>query len=624
MASLSRDGKGWRILFWDTAGKRRTIRLPRGLDKKGAQAVKLRVETIIAAKLAGTPLPPDLALWLREISDELYDRLVRAALVPPRENRLTVKDLVNFWLCEAQKSQAKPSTLAAMRVGAAKLLELFGDRPAATITMEDALRYRDELLASGLRPATVSRRIQHARHVFREAQRRGLITNNPFEAVRPPSHNPADRRRYVTLEETQQLIEAAPDYLWRLLIALARYAGLRVPSEALSLRWQDVLWDSNRLVIRSPKTERTGKPYRVIPMFPLLKPYLEEAFERAQEGDAFLFPQLWRQRAQGATGWVNCNFRTQFKRIIHNAGLEPWPRLWHNLRASCESDLAQSFPLAVVAKWLGNTPSIALRHYVDPTDAAFQQALCWHPGQPTATPHAESSLEKKPTQAELAMRGKWAEAGRHIREEIAEVTPTAQNETSLPAHRALLKAAATHRMPATEKTISLETAGLCTTGQERGVKPQETTASEQTLDLNLVSQAAGEFAMERATPPDSPTTLNRDERAKAANMNASFSQSDAELAMERAIPTDNPALYDRLAEKRSRAQTPRKSGGSKSGSTVAPSPAPQPTAIERNEAKTAPQLLENRQLMPPLAPHGFSWPTSPLGDGRLERPTSTL
>jgi len=26
-------------------------------------------------------------------------------------------------------------------------------------------------------------------------------------------------------------------------------------------------------------------------------------------------------------------------------------------------------PLPVVAKWLGNTPAIAMRHYVDPTDA---------------------------------------------------------------------------------------------------------------------------------------------------------------------------------------------------------------------------------------------------------------
>src|SRR5262245_64663581 len=60
-------------------------------------------------------------------------------------------------------------------------------------------------------------------------------------------------------------------------------------------------------------------------------------------------------------------------------GIDPWPRLWHSLRASCESDLAQSFTLATVTKWLGNTPSVALRHYVDPTDAAFEKARGWVP-----------------------------------------------------------------------------------------------------------------------------------------------------------------------------------------------------------------------------------------------------
>jgi hypothetical protein len=51
----------------------------------------------------------------------------------------------------------------------------------------------------------------------------------------------------------------------------------------------------------------------------------------------------------------------------------------HSLRASCESDLAQSFPLAMVTKWLGNTPSVALHHYVDPTEAALDRALDWRP-----------------------------------------------------------------------------------------------------------------------------------------------------------------------------------------------------------------------------------------------------
>jgi integrase len=71
-------------------------------------------------------------------------------------------------------------------------------------------------------------------------------------------------------------IEHAPNDTWKLLISLSRFAGLRVPSEALSLRWQDVDWERQRLTIPSPKTEYlAGRGYRVIPLFPELRPYLE-------------------------------------------------------------------------------------------------------------------------------------------------------------------------------------------------------------------------------------------------------------------------------------------------------------------------------------------------------------
>jgi len=145
------------------------------------------------------------------------------------------------------------------------------------------------------------------------------------------------------------------------------------------LTWGDIDWERCRLTVPSPKTEGQGKPYRVIPIFPLLRPYLDEAFDAAEVGSEYVFPNEYRRRAYGPAGWRNANLRTTLAKIIRRAGVEPWPKLWHNLRASCESDLAAHFPLAVVTKWLGNTPSIALRHYVDPTDAAFQEATKWIP-----------------------------------------------------------------------------------------------------------------------------------------------------------------------------------------------------------------------------------------------------
>lgn len=81
--------------------------------------------------------------------------------------------------------------------------------------------------------------------------------------------------------------------------------------------------------------------------------------------------------------------------------------LWHSLRASCESDLAQSFQLATVTNWLGNTPSVALRHYVDPTESAFDRALDWKPEKSGAKSGAQGA--QKAAQPEDAEIGEAAE-----------------------------------------------------------------------------------------------------------------------------------------------------------------------------------------------------------------------
>lgn len=51
------------------------------------------------------------------------------------------------------------------------------------------------------------------------------------------------------------------------------------------------------------------------------------------------------------------------------ARLAPWPRLFHNLRASCETEPVETYPVQVVTDWLGNTPSVAMRYYLMTTGA---------------------------------------------------------------------------------------------------------------------------------------------------------------------------------------------------------------------------------------------------------------
>ena len=128
-------------------------------------------------------------------------------------------------------------------------------------------------------------------------------------------------------------------------------------------------------------------------MFARLRPQLEEAWDMAEEGQTHVIPEhLYLPAANGPRGWNSCNLRTTFQKIVDQADLDPWPRLFHNLRASCESDLAREYPITTVCKWIGNTVAIAVRHYLQVTDDDFQKAAS--AGKITARNTAQSMHAK--------------------------------------------------------------------------------------------------------------------------------------------------------------------------------------------------------------------------------------
>ena len=63
-----------------------------------------------------------------------------------------------------------------------------------------------------------------------------------------------------------------------------------------------------------------------------------------------------------------------FGKIIKRAGLVPWPRAWHNLRSSRQTELTETFPSHVVTAWLGNSERIAEKNHLQVLDAHFKRA----------------------------------------------------------------------------------------------------------------------------------------------------------------------------------------------------------------------------------------------------------
>ena len=381
MASISRDPNGRRtIQFVGSDGKRRSVRLGK-VSQRTAETIKVKVESLVTAAITSS-MDDETARWVASLDQPLSDKLAAVGLVSLRRST-TLATFLDDYL--ASRIDVKPTTLATWKQTRNCLVATIGaDKPLRSIDMTAAEGFKTTLLTSDLSPTTVQKRIQAAREFFNVAHRRGLISANPFAHVKATAVLDPERSRFVTREQTALVIDACPDCEWRLIVALCRFGGMRCPSEVLSLRWQDIDWERDRIAVQSPKGERHGKAVRAMPLFPELRPFLEEAFNLAAPGTVYVIHHNRKPEEKRVDG-RSCNYRTRFERIVRRAGLTPWPRIFHNLRASRETELAADYPIHVVTAWLGNTPKIAMRHYLMATEADFDKAV----QNPVQQPHAK-------------------------------------------------------------------------------------------------------------------------------------------------------------------------------------------------------------------------------------------
>ncbi|TVQ80203.1 MAG: hypothetical protein EA380_03545 [Phycisphaeraceae bacterium] len=368
--SVANDAGGTRrVLVKGADGQRRTIRLGRG-SLEVARQIDERVQALSVAVLTGTPTPHRVTEWLAALSDEYHGRVARTGLVAPRVKRetRTMAGLLEAFTEHLEANNGGRTYTHHARVKRTMLAMFGADTDPDTITPLDAERWRASLVASKYATPTVSKDVKTARQVFKYALKMDYTTNprNPFADVTAGTMSNPDRAHFVKRETIAKAIEAAPNTHWRLLVSLARYGGLRIPSEIAAMEWGDIDFEGARLWIRSPKNKNHGDGGRWVPMFPELRTPLLDAFELAEDGEVLVF---------GGQRWSDSsNLRTQFKRILKWAGVTPWPRLFHNLRASRQTELAAEYPLATACAWIGNSRAVASGHYLQVTDADWMKA----------------------------------------------------------------------------------------------------------------------------------------------------------------------------------------------------------------------------------------------------------
>ena len=369
MAALCIDtgarGTTYRVLLRTTDGKRHTVRLGR-VTKKIAETSKRMIESLEAAMAAGHSSDRETAEWVGRLGDEIHGRLARAGLVPPREPAVPAIITLRQHLEQFFGSLGKQKPTTARNYARARRLleEFFGkDKTLESITEGDADAYKRWLLGK-FAPASASVDLRRARQFLKAAVRRRLIAVNPFIDVPCGPQVNDDRIFYVSVEDIEQVIAACSDEDWRMIFALPRYGGIRFPSEAEDLKWEDVDWENARFTVHEKKVEHhPGRGRRVVPIFESLRPHLERAYRERAPGALYVLP-----RARGGH-----NLGTQAKRIVEKAGVKPWPKLFVNMRGSCSDDLQrQGVAEKAINVWIGNTARMRHRHYhsVRPEDWA--------------------------------------------------------------------------------------------------------------------------------------------------------------------------------------------------------------------------------------------------------------
>jgi hypothetical protein len=122
-----------------------TIRLGK-MPVKQVEAVKVRVEALNAAAIAGIAIDSDTAAWLAKVGSDLHDKLSGVGLVQPR-NRQNMAAFLDTWL--ARREGNKPNSVKNYKAAIGKLKEYFGEEIGLhEITHGKALDFMADLLAN--------------------------------------------------------------------------------------------------------------------------------------------------------------------------------------------------------------------------------------------------------------------------------------------------------------------------------------------------------------------------------------------------------------------------------------------------------------------------------------------
>ena len=385
MASVSTNRKtgARRVLFVSTDGTRRALHVGK-VTMATATEIGAHVDHLVLCQQAREDFRQSTQQWIEHIRrhwPRLAKRLVTFGLISESTGSTASRKNCSISFADyadqliAARNDLKPNTIRLWRQTAVRIREFFGPLTIMGVTAKHGNDFKRWLLSpsdkggAGYASTSAGKHMALTKTFLQEAVDAGIVNVNPFGKVVIDRQRNRTRQRFIDSSVITQVISLVDDPEFQAVVALSRWGGLRTPSEPFAMQWKHIDWDCKRIEVQSVKTRSKGRPTREIPLFPELVPFLTTLRDAHLEisPETFVIPNLRR--------FTGANLRKRMSRAVRNASFEVWPRIFHNLRASRQTELEERFPRKTVCEWMGNSEQVADQHYLQVRNEHFDRAV---------------------------------------------------------------------------------------------------------------------------------------------------------------------------------------------------------------------------------------------------------
>jgi integrase len=323
--------------------------------------------------LDGEQIP--LGRTRREADAEYHRLMVAADQKVPGRGRITVRELVDFWLADCRR-RLDPETVAGYELHAESFAEKCGGMRAADLKRLHVEGWLDGRTTQGRgregRPLAKSTRhlaITVVKLAMAWGEDMGYLDRNPIRSMRRPG---IDRRAPITVAEAEAVMAAiTPAVLPALEVMFA--TGVR-PGELCSMAGERTDLAAGRAIVKGKRTKRNKTGVRVVHLSDVAIRILEPLVAEHPTG-----PLFWCQGGPlRPVSLRNATDRAREK-ACRAMGREPGsldhvkPHCFRGLYAT--EAMRNRVDSAMVARLIGQAdPVVLMEHYASPDDEMLLDA----------------------------------------------------------------------------------------------------------------------------------------------------------------------------------------------------------------------------------------------------------